>query len=127
MEDKFIINIQFKEPFSNNINLSYTALKTYFKLSQTRSDLQMLTQTLKALCTDGCKDGGCYRFFTCSSWPNSRLYAVGPTKIWFDKLGRAKIKDSGNYELSNCLDYCNRKRDPWREVKTMNEVKALYV
>ena len=106
----------------------YTAKLAYEQITkQHKKELKMLTETLKALCTDGCKDGGCYRFFTCNSWPNSRLYAVGPTKIWFDKLGRAKIKDSGNYELSNCLDYCNRKRDPWREVKTMNEVKALYV
>lgn len=106
----------------------YTAKLAYEQLiKQHKKELKMLTETLRALCIDGCKDGGCYRFFTCGSWPNSRLYAVGPNKIWFDKLGRAKIKNSGNYDLSACLSYCDRKRDPWKEVKTLNEVKALYV
>ena len=40
-----------------------------------------------------CKDGGCYRFFTCNSWPNSRLYAVAPTKNWqLRKRHSTKIK-----------------------------------
>ena len=50
-----------------------------------------------------------------------------PKKIWFDRHGQPKIKDSGNYDLSVCESYCNRKRNPWREVKTLEEVKKLYV
>lgn len=106
----------------------YTANLAYEQITkQHKKELKMLTETLKALCTDGCKDGGCYRFFTCNSWPNSRLYAVGPKKIWFDRYGQPKVKDSGNYDLSVCESYCNRKRNPWREVKTLEEVKKLYV
>lgn len=90
--------------------------------------LKMLTETLKSLCIDNCKDGsGCYRLFTCDSWPNSKLYAVGPKKIWFDRQGKPKVKDSGNYDLVVCESYCNRKRNPWREVKTLEEVRKLYV
>lgn len=103
--------------------------ETTFKTVKIKEEgLKMLTETLKALCIDNCKDGvGCYRLFTCDSWPNSKLYAVGPKKIWFDRQGKPKVKDSGNYDLSVCENYCNRKRNPWREVKTLEEVKKLYV
>lgn len=104
-------------------------LKTTCKTDKIKEEgLRMLTETLKSLCIDNCKDGvGCYRLFTCDSWPNSKLYAVGPKKIWFDRYGQPKVKDSGNYDLSVCESYCNRKRNPWREVKTLEEVKKLYV
>lgn len=104
-------------------------LKTTCKTDKIKEEgLRMLTETLKSLCIDNCKDGvGCYRLFTCDSWPNSKLYAVGPKKIWFDRYGQPKVKDSGNYDLSVCESYCNRKRNPWREVKTLEEVRKLYV
>lgn len=98
------------------------------KFKEREEGLKMLTETLKSLCIDNCNEGvGCYRLFTCDSWPNSKLYAVGPKKIWFDRQGKPKVKDSGNYDLVVCEIYCNRKRNPWREVKTLEEVRKLYV
>ena len=38
----------------------YTAKLAYEQLTrQHKKELKMLTENLKALCTDGCKDGGC--------------------------------------------------------------------
>lgn len=131
MEDKFNTE-NFEKVYESypmvKIICDYLNEYTYKKIiEQHKEATKMLTETIKALCISGCNGGGCYRLFTCSSWPNSRLYAVGPNKIWFDKLGRAKIKNSGNYDLLTCLSYCDRKRDPWKEVKTLDEIKSLYV
>ena len=82
-------------------------------------------QSILSLCL-GCKVNNCYRLFTCKSWPNSLLYAIGPNSVWFDGYGNAKQKEAGNYTLQNCLEYCKRSRNPWTELKNMDEVKRLY-
>jgi hypothetical protein len=127
--DKFGELVYVREYTIVNHPVYQAFLKTTCKTDKIKEEgLRMLTETLKSLCIDNCKDGvGCYRLFTCDSWPNSKLYAVGPKKIWFDRYGQPKVKDSGNYDLSVCESYCNRKRNPWREVKTLEEVKKLYV
>ena len=127
--DKFGELVYVREYTRVNHPVYQALLKTTCKTDKIKEEgLRMLTETLKSLCIDNCKDGvGCYRLFTCDSWPNSKLYAVGPKKIWFDRYGQPKVKDSGNYDLSVCESYCNRKRNPWREVKTLEEVKKLYV
>lgn len=127
--DKFGELVYVREYTIVNHPVYQALLKTTCKTDKIKEEgLRMLTETLKSLCIDNCKDGvGCYRLFTCDSWPNSKLYAVGPKKIWFDRQGKPKVKDSGNYDLVVCEIYCNRKRNPWREVKTLEEVKKLYV
>lgn len=73
----------------------------------------------------GCSKNNCFRIFTCKTWSNSILYAVGEKYIWFSKNG--EIVDGNKkgkiYTLEQSLEYCKRKRDPWIELTTVEEVK----
>jgi len=73
----------------------------------------------------GCSRNNCFRIFTCKTWSNSILYAVGEKYIWFSKNG--EIVDGNKkgkiYTLEQSLEYCKRKRDPWIELTTVEEVK----
>ena len=73
----------------------------------------------------GCSKNNCFRIFTCKTWSNSILYAVGEKYIWFSKNGDVVDgnKKGKIYTLEQSLEYCKRKRDPWIELTTKEEVK----
>lgn len=73
----------------------------------------------------GCSWNNCFRIFTCKTWSNSILYAVGEKYIWFSKNGDVVDgnKKGKIYTLEQSLEYCKRKRDPWIELTTKEEVK----
>jgi hypothetical protein len=75
----------------------------------------------------GCPKNNCFRVFTCKTWKNSILYAVGEKYIWFSHNG--DIVDGNKkgkiYTLEQSLEYCQRKRDPWVELKNPEEIKTF--
>ena len=116
--------VDFIVPIFIKPGIGIANIKGIERLELYRGEKMKVSSLIFNLCM-GCPKNNCFRIFTCKTWSNSILYAVGEKYIWFSKNG--EIVDGNKkgkiYTLEQSLEYCKRKRDPWIELTTVEEVK----
>lgn len=117
--------VNWKAPIKIRIGVGVVDIKSIEGLEFYRGRKSMKVSSLVFNLCMGCSKNNCFRIFTCKTWSNSILYAVGEKYIWFSKNGDVVDgnKKGKIYTLEQSLEYCKRKRDPWIELTTKEEVK----
>lgn len=119
-----IMNIE--DPFFIGPAIGIINIKGIERLELYRGEKMKVSSLIFNLCM-GCPKNNCFRVFTCKTWKNSILYAVGEKYIWFSHNGDVVDgnKKGKIYTLEQSLEYCQRKRDPWVELKNPDEIKTF--
>ena len=119
-----IMNIE--DPFFIGPAIGIINIKGIERLELYRGEKMKVSSLIFNLCM-GCPKNNCFRVFTCKTWKNSIIYAVGEKYIWFSHNGDVVDgnKKGKIYTLEQSLEYCQRKRDPWVELKNPDEIKTF--
>jgi len=119
--------VNLKDPIFIGVGIGIANIKSIERLELYGEKKSMKVSPLVFSLCMGCSKNNCFRIFTCKTWKNSILYAVGEKYIWFSHNGDVVDgnKKGKIYTLEQSLEYCQRKRDPWVELKNPDEIKTF--